>query len=557
LSADGRYALTANATADSVSLVDVTEGHVVTETPVGKRPFAVALSRNGKIAVVTNQYADSISLLEVAPDRLRVARTIPVGDEPRGVALSADGGTAYVALSGEDQVACVDLAAGRVTTKVEVGTEPWHVALTPDGTRLAVGNSRSRDMSVIDVAARKVAYTVRLRGTNVRHIAVSPDGQWAYTPHTSERGRPTIKQMIDLGWVVGNRLSRCPLKAEGPREAMALDPQGDAVGDVDGVAISPDGNNVALSAGGTHEVLLFKLPLPFIAYGGPGDTIEKELLDQPGRFRRIKLEGRPMGLTYAPDGKTLVVTNYLSNSLQIVDVASGQVTRTIALGGPATPSLARRGEAIFLDADRCFHHWYSCNTCHVEGHTNGSNFDTFNDGSYNTPKKTLSLRGVTQTGPWTWHGWQKSLRDLAHSSLIKTLQGPEPTEDDLDAILAYLNTLDFKPNPHRNPDGSLPEAAKRGELVFNARGCNTCHAPPNYTTPAAYVVGLESPLDFYKGYNPPSLRGCYHRAPYLHMGQAATLREVLTIYHQASKLTGKPDPTGQDLDDLIEFLRAL
>jgi len=238
-------------------------------------------------------------------------------------------------------------------------------------------------------------------------------------------------------------------------------------------------------------------------------------------------------------------------------VATATVTGVIPLGGPAIPSLARRGEAVFLDADRCFHHWYSCNTCHVEGHTNGSNFDTFNDGSYNTPKKVLSLRGVTQTGPWTWHGWQKSLRNLVHDSLTKTMQGSEPSAGDLDALLAYLGTLDFKPNPHRNPDGSLTAAELRGQTVFNAKGCSTCHAAPNYTTPATYIVGLETPLDVYHGYNPPSLRGCYNRSPYLHMGQASTLQEVLTKYHQPSKLSNKTNPTPQELDDLITFLRSL
>lgn len=557
LSADGRFALTANATSNTVSLIDLQKARVLAETPVGRRPFCVALAPNGRRAVVSDQYADSIDVLEVGATTLRVVRTIAVGDEPRGVAISRDGAHAFVALSGEDAVAFVDLAAGRVTARLPVGTEPWHVALSPDGARLAVGNARSMDLSVVDVAGCKVAYTVRLRGRNVRHIAVSPDGAWAYVPHIAERGRPAIKENIDRGWIVGNRLSRCPLKAEGPRESLALDTEGQAVGDVDGVAISPQGGTVALTAGGTHELLLFQLPLPFVAYGGPGDLIEPELLNHPERFRRIPLGGRPLGIAFAPDGKTAVVANYQLNAVQVVDVQAGRIARTIALGGSAQPSLARQGEAIFTDAERSYHHWYSCNTCHVEGHTNGSNFDTFNDGSYDTPKKTLSLRGVTQTGPWTWHGWQKSLRQLVHDSLTKTEQGPEPTDADLDAVLAYLGTLDFKPSPHRGPGGALTAAAQRGQTVFNAKGCNTCHAPPLYTTPSAYIVGLESPEDVYRGFNPPSLRGVYNRSPYLHLGQARTLREVLTRYHRASLLTGKPDPTPQELEDLIAFLNAL
>lgn len=557
LSADGRYAVTANATADSVSLADVSEGKVLTETPVGKRPFAVTLSRDGKRALVSNQYSDSITVLAVAPPTLHAIATIPVGDEPRGVAFAADGKMAFVALSGDNALAVVDLARKQVVERVAVGTEPWHVGLTPDGKTLAVGNARSQDVSVMDVATRKVTYSVKLRGRNVRHLAVAPDGTWAYVPHISERGRPATRESIGEGWIIGSRLSRIPLTQTGPREAIALDPHGKAVGDVDGCALSPNGALIALTAGGTHELLLLRPPLPFIAYGGPGDVMEESLVKDAEHFRRVPLGGCPRGVAFAPDGKTVVVANYLSNALQVVDVISGSVVRTVPLGGPAQPSLARQGEAIFLDAQRSFNQWYACNSCHVEGNTNGGNFDTFNDGSFNTPKKTLSLRGVTQTGPWTWHGWKKDLRRVLHDSMINSMQGNIPSEADLDALMAYMATLDFKPNPHRNPDGSLPPAAKRGETLFTAKGCTTCHAAPNYTSEGVYVVGLEAPEDAFKGFNPPSLRGVYARSPYLHDGRARTLQEVLTKYHRPSQLTGKPDFTPEELPDVLAFLKSL
>lgn len=557
LTADGKRALTANATADSVSLVDIAAGTVLAEAKVGAHPFCVALSRDGALAIVSNQEGNSVSLLDVLRDGLHVRATLPVGDEPRGVAFAPDGKQAFVALSGEDSVAVVDVPARKVTAHLLVGVEPWHLALTPDGKRLAVGNARSQDMSVIDVAARRVAYTVKLRGHNVRHVAVSPDGQWAYMPHIAERGRATTKENIDQGWIVGNRLSRVPLSEDGPRESIALDPRGEAFGDVDGVAMAPDGNTIAVTAGGTHELLLLRLPLQFFAYGGPPDAASPDLVHDLLHFRRIPLGGRPLGVQFTPDGKTLVVANYLSNSLQIVGVDDAKVEKTIALGGPPTPSLTRRGEAVFLDASRSFHQWYSCNTCHVEGNTNGSVYDTFNDGSYGTLKKVLSLRGVTQTPPWTWHGWQTDLRTLCHKSLTETMEGPEPSDADLDALMAYLGTLKFRPNPRRNAAGAQRAAAERGEAIFQAKGCNTCHAAPDYTTPKVYIVGLEAPEDVYKGFNPPSLHGVYRRSPYLHTGQAKTLEEVLTTYHRSSLLTGKPDPTPAELADLIAFLKTL
>lgn len=556
LSADGRRAVTANATAGTASLVDVANAKVLAEAPVGKRPFAVALSPDGRRALVTNWLSDSVSLLAVSPTGLKPLRTVAVGDQPRGVAVTADGTRAYVALAGEDAVAVVDMKTMAVKSRIAVGDEPWHVALTPDGRRLTVGNARSRDVSVVDTRSGEVAHTVRNLGRNLRHIAVAPDGEWAYVAGIAERGVAATKENIDNGWIVANRLNRVPLAEEGPREAIALDVRGRAVGDLDGVALSPKGTIIAVTAGGTHELLLLRAPLPFVAYGGPGDHVEPELLNSP-RLRRVALGGRPLGVRFSPDGKTLVVANYLANALQVVDVEAAKVVRTIPVGGPAAPSLARRGEAIFTDANRSFNQWFSCNTCHVEGHTNGGSFDTFNDGSYGLPKKTLSLRGVARTGPWTWHGWQKDLRGGIHESMMKSMQGQEMGKDDMDALFAFFQTLDFTPSPHRNPDGTLTAAAKRGEGVFRDKACVACHAGPDFTSPGVYTVGLESESDAYQGFNPPSLRGVYDRAPFLHDGRAKTLEEVLTRYHRPSQLTGKPDLTDAELKDLVAYLKAL
>ena len=121
----------------------------------------------------------------------------------------------------------------------------------------------------------------------------------------------------------------------------------------------------------------------------------------------------------------------------------------------------------------------------------------------------------------------------------------------------YLETLHERPNPNRNPDGTFSAAAKRGEVVFNAKKCETCHAAPYYTAPAVFTIGLESERDAYKGFNPPSLLGVYNRSPFLHTGEAPGLTEVLTKFHRPSQLTGTPDCTPQELADLIAFLKSL
>ncbi len=552
LTPDGRWAITANTTANTASLVDLARGQVAAEVAVGRHPLVVAVSDDGNRAVVTNWLADSLTLLALAPPRLEVIATLAVGNEPRGVAFSPDGQLAYVVLAGEDAVVAVNLRAQKTLARASVGREPWHLVRTPDGERLAVGNALSRTVSVLQAPSLKLLHTVNLRGRNLRQLAVSPDGAWAYLPFIAERGRATTEQFIDRGWVIGNRVCRVPLADDGPREAIAMDTRGRAVGDLEGLAVSPDGNKFAVTAGGTHELVLLRAPLPFVAYGGPDDHIDPDLLRDTRRFRRVALGGRPLAAAFTPDGKRVVVANYLGNSVQVVDFESAQLATTIPLGGPDAPSQARRGAAIFYDAKRSFNDWYSCHSCHTDGHTNGGLFDTLNDGRYENPKKVLSLRGVTRTGPWTWHGAQSDLRVSLAKSLETTMRGPAASDEELDALIAFLGTLDFVPPPPFDA-----AAARRGERLFGEKRCNTCHAAPDFTSPEVYEVGLQSPDDEYQGFNPPSLRGVVRRAPYLHDGRARTLAELLADHHRPSLVNGESDLTDRQLADLIEYLKSL
>ena len=549
LSPDGRWALVANRTSDSVSLVDLERGKVADEVAVGGRPFGIGW--RGEVAAVANWADDTLTVLHVDPPKVSVTTTLLVGNEPRGVVLSPDGARAYVMVSGHNAVDVVDLRSGKSIARIPVGSEPWYGALTPDGLRLAVGNALSGDVSLIDTVGLRVAATVPLKGRNLRHVAVSPDGAWAYFPHITDRGASTTLQNIERGLVLDNRVGRVPL-AGGEREAMGLDTKGFGSADPEGVAISPDGARLAVTLGGTRNLLLLALPLPFKAE--PGEFIPDEVLKNKSRYRRISgLRGRPLGCAFTPDGKSVVVANALGNEIQTVDWESGEIVRTVPLGGPKEPSLARRGEKIFYDGFRSWHEWFSCHTCHTDGHSNGGVYDTLNDGKYGNAKKTLSLRGVTKTGPWTWHGHESDFSKMVQGSFVQTMAKGGLSSDEMAAVTAYLQTLEFAPAPK----DLRADAVRRGEAVFREKACDACHAPPTYTINEAVTVGLEAPGDAFKGFSPPTLRGVAKRGPWLHDGRAKSLEEVLGEHHRPLKLNGKADPTPEQLADLIAFLRSL
>jgi cytochrome c peroxidase len=185
--------------------------------------------------------------------------------------------------------------------------------------------------------------------------------------------------------------------------------------------------------------------------------------------------------------------------------------------------------------------------------------DTRNDGSSGTFKTVLSLRNVAKTPPYFWHGWQKDLREAVRKSMIDSMLGKAPAEGDLDALLAFLDTLATPPSPHRTPAGKLSEAAARGETVFRGdiAACSHCHSGPTFTDGRIHDVGSNGRTDVYKGYNTPSLLGVYDRPLLMHDGRARSFEELLTDPHNPATVTGRGQLSPDEQRDLIEFLKSL
>jgi cytochrome c peroxidase len=497
-----------------------------------------------------------------AGEKLSLVRTIAIGDEPRGVALSKDRQQAFIALGGEDVVAVVDLAHGKVIERLAAAGIPKMVRISPDGRWLVTCCAVPSTVFVHDLETKQLVSERKLfdGAFNPGVPAITKDSGLVVLPHAVNREFSVTPQMIDIGWVLDNRISKLPLPDGEPttQKQLGLDIRGNAVGDAYAAAFSPDETLLAVSAGGTHELLVIdfaSIPWP---KGDPGDFLPAAMQKDKTKFRRIELGGRPLGIEFIGE-RTIVVANYLANSVQVVDIDSREVTKTIELGGAAEPSLARRGEAIFYDADRSMHSWYSCHTCHTDGHTAGQVFDTRNDKSYGTPKLTPSLRGVTETGPWTWHGWQTDLTDAMKRSLSESMATKQPiTDDDAVALVAYLKTLDHPANPRASTaDAAVARKVELGRTLFSGKaGCASCHSGSQFTADTTFDGKVEDRKDRDPNYNPPTLRGLASRRRFLHTGKARSLDSVLTKYHRPEDLVGET-LSDDEREALIEYLRSL
>ena len=193
--------------------------------------------------------------------------------------------------------------------------------------------------------------------------------------------------------------------------------------------------------------------------------------------------------------------------------------------------------------------------CHPDGHTSGQLFDSVNDETFDTLKLIPTLRGVTETGPWTWHGWQRSLDDAMRKSLQDTLHSEQPIADeDVDALLAFLAT---RRHPVRSLDPSKATIREQGKMLFHGKaGCIQCHRSPFWTSDRVIDVGLGYSQQFFEGLNPPSLRGLRDRRRYLHDGRARSLQDLLLRHHRPESL-GHESLNGQERSSLIQFLNSL
>jgi len=219
----------------------------------------------------------------------------------------------------------------------------------------------------------------------------------------------------------------------------------------------------------------------------------------------------------------------------------------------------------------------SCGTCHVNGAGNArffmpkmstrpGNFDTtgplFNpkaDNGLLDPVRIPSLRGARYLAPYGADGRMASLRDFVRNVIVNEFAGPEPSPVILDAIVAYLQDIDFLPNPSLGPTGRLvgkiSEAERRGEALFSkpfphdpGMSCAGCHVPSG-----AFVDHKQHDVGSVGLFKTPTLRNADFNAPYFHDGRFDTFDQVVTHFDTVFGL----GLTAQDRRDLVAYLTAV
>lgn len=219
----------------------------------------------------------------------------------------------------------------------------------------------------------------------------------------------------------------------------------------------------------------------------------------------------------------------------------------------------------------------SCGTCHVNGASNPKlfvpglssrpgTFDTtslvFNAKTFNSildPVRIPSLRGARFLAPYGHDGRITSLREFVYNVIVNEFSGPRPSDQVLDGLVAYINDIDFLPNPKIAPGGRLGAQAsvaeRRGEALFfkpfpkqAELSCAGCHLPAGtFNDQVRHDVGSGGLV------KTPTLLNANFNAPYFHDGRYDTYEQVVEHFDRVFDL----ELSAQDVQDLVAYLNAV
>jgi cytochrome c peroxidase len=547
LADDGRTLLVANRRAGTISTIDLRQQRVVRETAVGKSLSDLQAVADGPFLLAVDDEAHELIALKQQGAEVLVAGRLKVSPYPVTVRVSGDGKQCYLASLWSRRLTAVDLARPaadgslRMTVRrtLDLTLAPRVQLPVRGDKKLLVADSFGGQLAIIDLERFALEGVRQLPAHNIRGLALSPDGRkvlvahqilndLAETTHNDVHWGVLLSNVVR--WVV---LDRLLTGQEGLLKDSQIQVTGDfqvAGADPTALAVTADGQVVVASAG-----------VDQVAFGREGDY----------NLARVNVGKRPTALATGRDRRLVYVANTFSDSISVVDLDQFEARREISLGSQRPLTQAEHGELLFYNGRLSLDGWMSCHSCHTDGHSNGLLNDNLGDGSFGAAKRVISLLGVGDTAPWAWNGSVKNLEDQVRKSARTTMQGQEPRDKDVQAIAAYLQTLE--PAPPLGKFRSVePAAVERGREIFRRQECASCHEPATYAGKGAFDVGLPDKLGNRK-FNPPSLRGVSQRGPYFHDNRAATLDEVFGKHqHQLTR-----ELSAAELHDLVAFLQSL
>jgi YVTN family beta-propeller protein len=552
--------LSANRDSGSISIIDLENMQVVNEVVIGNRLSALAVIPQTNLFVATDEAAHEVILFSCDGHDILPRSRLDVGHTPVDVQVTADGTHCFVSSLWARQVTSLVIDRSKpgmtLDETLAMPFAPRKQLLSHHGGSLIVADSFGGHLAVVDTNRMSLTSVTHIEGCNIRGLAQSPDGEKLLVAHQNvNRLAHSTKDDLRWGLLVTNHVRIFDMEDvvyhEEPDPDIAP-PEVSYRAKSQLVHLGDFGHG----AGDPAELVVTRRGKVLIALAGVnqlGVAGETDLL-----FQHIDVGQRPTALVWDDTNDRAYVANTFSDSISVVDTKRGEVTDELELGPTSPLDSEDQGEVLFFDARVSFDGWMSCHSCHTDGHTNGLLADTLTDGAFGSPKKVLSLLGVSATAPLAWNGSFDTLDQQIESSLKNTMHHKGLTSEQVGHMSAYLSTLPPAPASSRTTEevlaqlGHVSPDVARGAVLFERLECGACHTPPTYTSPDVFDVDLVDEHGHHE-FNPPSLRGVSQRQRFFHDGRAQSLTDVFARYqHQITESLSQ-----RDVGDLVSYLHTI
>lgn len=538
LSGDGSRLYTLNSHAARLVVFDVASEAKVLEVPIGLAPVAVARRPGSEELWVVDELASSIFVVD--PASAGIVRTIRVGGLPHDLVFTPGGDRAYVTCSGVDRVDVVASATYQVVKSIQVpARDPrgitwadghaWLVPLrsgnntatygepgNPDrvvGVRVVQGGGITplpdRDLLAIKTNANPLNDQLVLSktrtglGTTLFDVTPRPGTSELWIPNTDALNADVVGRLNFIGGkVVRSRIAVVSTQGGPPAfvDLDALAPPGEECSQPTHVAFDASGSRAFVSGYGTDRIAVLDLAGSSVSWAGSIELEPKQ--SYPGGVG-------PRQTLVSPSGDTLWVYARVDNALLSIDLAAlppapFQVTASPGqtLGHDPVSDEERHGRNLFRDARLSKSQTSSCNSCHVDGHTDGLAWELSKyldpEGtpagqlSYPSdvkgPMVTQSTRRLQETGPFHWRGEKGGLLEFGDTfpELLELQVNGQPglLGQEFQYIRHYMNRLTYPPNPRQSLDRELSPLEAKGAMVFTRKRvlgeltCASCHQLP-------------------------------------------------------------------------------
>jgi DNA-binding beta-propeller fold protein YncE len=560
----------------------------------------LVLSRDGQTAIAADPDRDRVYLVDLVHRTLRAAVQLSPGDEPGRLAEDAVGHV-YVALRSGGALATIDLATGALLARRPACPSPRGVAFDPTGNVVYVacaggelvtfapsGDAPLRTVHLRDDLRDVVIDGDRLLVSTFRAPALLEVDASGTVTHTAP-----LAELTQIRQVTVNRATTQVVRSFEPTVAWrTIAVPGGGVATIHQRALSSPVGPVQSGGGGG-------------VYGSGAPTCSEcscavvhstlsvvQGRETPAPGATVPTATLPVDVAVSRDGQTFAVVAAANSTIARLDQVL-LVSRSAATAGgdtcaapsasiaqpqgqavaavfdsadhvlvqtrePAALFFADTGATLALASERradtghtVFHSnsgaFIACASCHPEGRDDGHvwHFDAA------TPRRTQSLRGgLLATAPFHWDGAESDMHAIMQDVFVSRMQGPTLATDQVQALSHWLDAQPLVPHLAA-ADAS---AVERGRALFaDARAaCASCHAGSHLTNNQTMDVGTGG------AFQVPSLRGLALRAPYMHDGCAASLRDRLVPGECGGTRHGDVSwMTPAQQDDLVSYLQSL